>query len=111
MRILDYDHNIYLHEYIHSRDFELDKWVYIGVSFFRTDRLENNYNIHIVSKTYSGVQNIDSFYSQDILLNCFNATYSKMVNDISFSNYIYGIGNLIMTEKIKFTGINHFSII
>ena len=110
VRLWDYKGNTSLNSFNHSPDFELNKWVYIGVSVFKTNRFENSYDIHIVSKTYSGIENQDSYLSQDIILKCFNAEYSKNFNKYVHSNYMYGIGSLIMNETMKFTGIYYFKV-
>lgn len=57
-------------KFLHSPSFNLNEWNYFGVSIFRTNRREASYDIHIVSKTMSGVENQDSFVgvlTQDLI--------------------------------------------
>ena len=60
--------NQVLYNFTHSPSFAINEWIYIGVSFFRTDRIDDFYDIHIVSKTASGIESEDSFLSQNLVL-------------------------------------------
>ena len=96
MRIRSFEDETSIDEFIHSPIFGLDEWVYIGVSIFKTNRFDSTYNIHIVSKTYFGVENLDSFLSQSFQINKYIESYPRYMN---------GIGSIVKDEKMKFTGI------
>ena len=61
MRVWDFKNDEFLTYFTHSPSFQLNEWIYIGVSFFRTNRIEDLHNIHIVSKTQLGIENQDIF--------------------------------------------------
>ena len=65
---LNYLDNQVLYNFTHSPSFAINEWIYIGVSFFRTNRIDDFYDIHIVSKTASGIESEDSFLSQNLEL-------------------------------------------
>ena len=92
--------NIPLQEFIHSPSFNLNEWNYFGVSIFRTNRKEPRYDIHIVSKTMSGVENQDSYFgimNKDLTV--------PLVCDKGIDNYyLHYIGAPTMLKKLKFTG-------
>jgi len=84
-----------LYSFTHSPSFSFDEWIYIGVSFFRTNRIEDLYDIHIVSKTLSGVENQDSFVSQELNLD-------KTINSSSSKNEIPGLEmNVLMIGSFR----------
>ena len=99
IRIRSFEDETSIDEFIHSPNFGLDEWIYIGVSVFKTNRFDSTYDIHIVSKNYSGIENQDSFLSQNFILECFQGKNLR---------YFNGIGNYLPNEKMKFTGISSF---
>ena len=98
-----YYQNLLFYDFIHSSKFEFNEWVFIGISFFRRNRLEKEYDIHLVSKTYSGVENQDSFLSEKFYLAC--SPDNLFFDSSSNYNVYYSIGSYITDKKIKFTGI------
>ena len=69
MKALSLNNDQSLKNFTHSPSFQLDEWMFIGVSFFRTNRTEDFYDIHIASKTLLGVENQDSFLSEEFDFN------------------------------------------
>ena len=99
----DYVENKSVSDFIHFPKFDFNKWVYIGVSFSLEDRLGKKYDIHMVSKTFSGIENQDSFLSQNFWFKChLDIQYSNFDRN---SVFIYTIGSIQMNETIKFTGM------
>jgi len=55
-----------MYNFTHSPSFDLNEWIYLGVSFYRTDRIEDAFDIHIVTKSAFGIESTSSFLSQDL---------------------------------------------
>lgn len=54
-----------------GNSFSLNEWTYCGVSMYKTSRKENDFEIHLVTKTKSGVENQISFNSETIEFECY----------------------------------------
>ena len=48
--------------------FPFNEWTYCGISIYKTDRVLMKYEIHLVTKTKSGIENQMSFNAQDLTL-------------------------------------------
>lgn len=98
-----------MYSFTHSPSFDLNEWIYLGVSFYRTNRIEGTYDIHIVSKSDSGTSNTDSILSQDLELPISPLRYIKSFGNykefFEMSNSVV-IGEIADGEKIKFTGMS-----
>jgi len=99
----DYVENKSVIDFIHSPKFDFNKWVYIGVSFSLEDRLGDKYDIHMVSKTYSGIENQDSFLSQNFQFKCDLEIQNSYFDHNSV--FIFTVGSILKDEMIKFTGM------
>jgi len=93
--------NMFLYNFTHSPSFSFDEWVYIGVSFFRTNRIQKLYDLHIVSKTLSGVENQDSFVSQNFDFEANNSSSPIGEKGSLIINYLQ-IGSFQNLGKVSF---------
>jgi hypothetical protein len=53
-----------------TSSFGLNEWTFIGLSVYKTDRVTDSQEIHLVTKTKSGTENQDSFNDQDFKFEC-----------------------------------------
>jgi len=95
-----------LYSFEHSPSFNLNEWVYIGVSIYKTNRDEDTFDIHIVSKNILGIENESSFISQDLELDC-NHFLNNLVFDFSNKN-LFIIGG---RDTVNFSGKYFFLIL
>ena len=70
LSIYDFETQTYNQSYNLPGDFSANEWVYIGFSITPTNRIDLNYDVHLVSDTLSGVQNQASFTDQSLILEC-----------------------------------------
>ena len=91
-----------LFKYPHSPSLSLNEWIFIGVSIYRTNRVEEFHDIHIVSRTISGVENHDSFLSQNIdnYWSLLPNSFPSMYDGLKFITVSFGEGKEVRFSKI-----------
>lgn len=67
-----------------STTFNFNEWTYCGVSFYKTNRIGEKFEIHLVTKSKSGVQNSISFNQQILGFECTNPIEIFNVEDSFF---------------------------
>ena len=77
--------------------FTLNEWTYLGVSFYKTKRSGNLYELYFATKTKSGISNQQYYGSIELNFNC-----SYNYGDYTF--YYYVIGSTSNKTTTKFTG-------
>lgn len=83
-----------------SHDFTLNEWTYWGVSFYNPKRLENKFNIHLVTKTESFVEHYTTFIDEELNFQWVANQTERADN----STFYYKIGQSNMNFTAHFTG-------
>ncbi|CAI2386633.1 unnamed protein product [Moneuplotes crassus] len=87
--------------------FGINEWVYLGVSLFKTNRIEELLDLHFVTRTLAGIEDQISLSALNLYLNCFD-TEQAFKNVSTFpliSPVSYYLGSLLTSEKMMFTGL------
>ena len=107
MQIYDFETNTTQQSFDHPPTFNLNEWVYIGASVYKhtINRMEDLFDVNIVTRTLAGVEAQTTFTSQNFKIYCQSLDYyaSQILGNTSYPSKYY-LGSYYFSDKFKFTG-------
>ena len=107
MQIHDFETNTTQQSFDHPPTFNLNEWVYIGASVYKhtINRMEDLFDVNIVTRTLAGVEAQTTFTSQNFKIYCQSRNYNTLqIFKNAPSPFKYYLGSYYFSDKFKFTG-------